>query len=225
MDMDRDDYKKYFAIFELPQDASFEDVNDAYSKVKQAYAAELATTPNFEEDNEKIIEQLDDAYQRLAGLFAEDGQAGILEDLKKTERENNLGKDVDIEKNENASDDNVTSNENDRSLNAEDLPERNGDRHYSGKILRQIRENKGISLKEIALSSKIQAKTLECMENEEYETLPPRVYIKGFIVTYAKYLGLDQHKVSQDYMERYNAWRDDKMPAKHNNPFRRSKKR
>ena len=68
--MDRDEYKKYFAIFELPQDASFADVNEAYSRVKQTYAAEIATTPNFEEDNRKIIEQIDEAYQRLVGLFA-----------------------------------------------------------------------------------------------------------------------------------------------------------
>lgn len=216
--MDRDEYKKYFAIFELPQDASFADVNDAYSKVKQTYAAEIATTPNFEEDNRKIIEQIDEAYQRLAGLFAEDGQASILEDLNKTEGETNLGKEIGIDEKDSPDYENKSID-----IDKDKLLDQNGNKPYSGDVLRRIRKRKGISLKEIAYASKIQARTLECMENEDYEPLPPRVYIKGFIVTYAKYLELDHHKVSEDYMERYNIWSEEKLPPRSH--FRRSKNR
>ncbi|MBW2092678.1 MAG: helix-turn-helix domain-containing protein, partial [Deltaproteobacteria bacterium] len=61
---------------------------------------------------------------------------------------------------------------------------------------------------EIALTTKIQVEHLENLENENYVDLPPEVYIRGFILSYAKALSLDSKKVADDYMYRYTVWKD-----------------
>ncbi|WP_066635349.1 helix-turn-helix domain-containing protein [Desulfolucanica intricata] len=60
-----------------------------------------------------------------------------------------------------------------------------------GSILRQTREAKGLSLQQAEEETKIRRKYLEALENEKFDVLPGPVYVKAFIKTYAKYLGLN----------------------------------
>ena len=78
---------------------------------------------------------------------------------------------------------------------------------FSGQTLRQIRERLNIDLYDVSLSTKVQIRNLEDIERENYDALPPDVYTRGFVISYARYLSLDTKKVSQDYMNRYNAWK------------------
>lgn len=50
---------------------------------------------------------------------------------------------------------------------------------------------------------KIRRKYLEALENEEFEILPGRVYVKGFLKNYAGYLGLDAGKILSLYKKNY----------------------
>jgi DnaJ-class molecular chaperone len=75
-----------------------------------------------------------------------------------------------------------------------------GEEIYRGKTLRQIRERMRIDLETIARETRINLKTLELMEGEDLEKLPPLVYLKGFLKGYAQSLGLDPHKVVEDYV-------------------------
>lgn len=68
-----------------------------------------------------------------------------------------------------------------------------------GEYLRREREMRGILLEEIAEATRIGKNTLEALENDEYEKLPPRVYVRGFLKTYASYLGLDVNDVLLRY--------------------------
>jgi cytoskeleton protein RodZ len=43
-------------------------------------------------------------------------------------------------------------------------------------------------------------KTLEWIEEEAFEKLPPLVYLKGFLKSYAQSLGLDPQKVIEEYI-------------------------
>ncbi len=78
---------------------------------------------------------------------------------------------------------------------------------FSGYRLKEIREEQNIRLEDIAQTTKIQAQTLKYIEAEKYEKLPPEVYIKGFVTSYAKCLSLDSKKVAAEYINRYNAWK------------------
>ena len=48
---------------------------------------------------------------------------------------------------------------------------------------------------------------LEYIENEEFGSLPPETYVRGFVVSYAKCLHLDPAKTAADYMKRYQIWK------------------
>jgi hypothetical protein len=75
-----------------------------------------------------------------------------------------------------------------------------GEGVYRGKILRQIRERMGIDLETISQETRINIKTLELIEDETPEKLPPLVYLKGFLRGYAQSLGLDPQKVVEGYL-------------------------
>lgn len=62
-----------------------------------------------------------------------------------------------------------------------------------GERLKKVRSERRISLGEISKSAKIQNKYLEYLESGEYEKLPADVYVKGFLRSYAQYLGMDEN--------------------------------
>jgi cytoskeletal protein RodZ len=60
-----------------------------------------------------------------------------------------------------------------------------------GQMLRDARESKGISLAEAEEATRIRRKYLQALEEADYDVLPPSVYSRGFLRSYATYLGLD----------------------------------
>ena len=71
---------------------------------------------------------------------------------------------------------------------------------YRGKALRQIRERMGVDPQIISKETKISIKVLAWIEEEAFEKLPPLVYLKGFLKSYAQSLGLDPQKVIEEYV-------------------------
>lgn len=70
-----------------------------------------------------------------------------------------------------------------------------------GQLLQQARERKGVTLTEAQQATKIRYSFLQAIEKEDFSILPPRVYARGFIKTYAAYLELDPNAVVQAYDE------------------------
>ncbi len=64
-----------------------------------------------------------------------------------------------------------------------------------GEILLAARERSGLSLESVSLETKIPKKSLEYLETDNFEALPSRVYVKGFLRTYAGVLGLDTQQI------------------------------
>lgn len=60
-----------------------------------------------------------------------------------------------------------------------------------GHLLQQARQEKGLSIGEIAAETRIRSIFLQSMEDGRFEKLPGDIYKIGFIKTYASYLGLD----------------------------------
>ncbi len=60
-----------------------------------------------------------------------------------------------------------------------------------------------IDINEVETRTKIRAKYLRAIENEEWGLLPGDVYVKSFLRTYADYLGLDSRQLIDDYKRRY----------------------
>lgn len=72
-----------------------------------------------------------------------------------------------------------------------------------GETFKQARKERGLSLEEIAEKTKIRSRYLEAIEEENFGLLPGRVYVKGFLRNYAKYLGLNPEPLVALYEERY----------------------
>jgi cytoskeletal protein RodZ len=60
-----------------------------------------------------------------------------------------------------------------------------------GKYFKRERELRNISLREVAKNTKVKEHFLRALEEDRYDLLPSTIYIKSFITTYAKYIGLD----------------------------------
>ncbi len=61
----------------------------------------------------------------------------------------------------------------------------------TGEILRQSRTERGITLSDVEQDIRINRVYLEALENARFEVLPAPVYARGFMRSYARYLGLD----------------------------------
>jgi cytoskeleton protein RodZ len=66
-----------------------------------------------------------------------------------------------------------------------------------GRLLEQKRKERGLSLEEVEQATKIRKRYLKGLEREDYAILPDAVYARGFLKTYANYLGLDGQALSQ----------------------------
>src|SRR6267142_710593 len=69
-----------------------------------------------------------------------------------------------------------------------------------GNRLRRERELRGITLQEISESTKISKKSLEALEKEEFDALPGGVFNRGFVRSYARYVGLNPDEAIADYL-------------------------
>ncbi len=72
-----------------------------------------------------------------------------------------------------------------------------------GTTLREARIRARIDIGEIEARTKIRAKYLRAMENEEWDLLPGPVYVKSFLRTYGDFLGLDSRHLVDEYKRRY----------------------
>src|SRR5215204_1172282 len=70
-----------------------------------------------------------------------------------------------------------------------------------GAILREARERRGIELSEVEAATRIRLRYLRAIEGEDWDVLPGGVYTRGFIRTYASFLGLDGERLAADYRE------------------------
>src|ERR1700740_2083566 len=72
-----------------------------------------------------------------------------------------------------------------------------------GATLREARMRAQIDINEVETRTKIRAKYLRAIENEEWDLLPGPVYAKSFLRTYSDYLGLDSRMLTDEFKRRY----------------------
>lgn len=182
--MSRKNLKEYFEILELDSEASLAEIENAYVRLKRLYSTDsMVITPIVDEFSKKrrleVLQQIEEAYTKLNEELKDEHQESI-----------SSGK---------------------SGIASENGAEREGleSISFSGDVLRQIREKRGIQLYEVALDTKIRVEILENIEYERFNALPQEVYLKGHVINYARYLLLDFRRVADDYMRRYKAWKAD----------------
>ncbi|MCL2012184.1 MAG: helix-turn-helix domain-containing protein [Cystobacterineae bacterium] len=73
---------------------------------------------------------------------------------------------------------------------------------YSGPLLEEIRCFHGMTLGELADVTRVAQHHLQNIEGEQYDRLPATVYLRGYLKSVARELGLDVQLVSQSYLDR-----------------------
>jgi flagellar biosynthesis protein FlhG len=71
----------------------------------------------------------------------------------------------------------------------------------SGAWLSTMRERRGVTLDELSDISKVGVTYLKALEQEQFDALPEPVYVRGFLIAYARTLNLDATAVAGAYLE------------------------
>ncbi len=80
-----------------------------------------------------------------------------------------------------------------------------------GTTLREARIRARIDITEVEARTKIRAKYLRAIENEEWDLLPGPVYVKSFLRTYGDFLGVDSRLLVDEFKRRYERPADQDM--------------
>ena len=71
---------------------------------------------------------------------------------------------------------------------------------------------RGVDFAQAELATKVRGKYLRALEEEQFDMLPAQTYVKGFLRTYAEYLGLDGQLYVDEYNSRFVGTGDDHEP-------------
>ena len=94
-----------------------------------------------------------------------------------------------------------------------------------GQTLREARMRSKIDIADVEASTKIRAKYLRALENEEWSLLPGPTFVKSFLRTYAQYLGLDARLLVEEYKRRYERPNEPAEPFSAPRPRDRERRR
>lgn len=81
-----------------------------------------------------------------------------------------------------------------------------------GNSLREARVRRGIDFAQAEVATKIRGKYLRALEDEQFALLPAQTYVKGFLRTYAEFLGLDGQLYVDEFNSRFVTGADDHEP-------------
>jgi DnaJ-class molecular chaperone len=184
------DEQTYYEILEVNPAATSKEIQRAYEHAKETFHTDsLAVYSLFsEQEIQKIQVVIEEAYRVL---MDETLRKGYDQSHYQIVGQQKSGTPAEIP---------VPLREKKTPPASAEIPVHVGEEIYRGKTLRQIRERMSIDLETIAQETRITLKTLELIEGEDLEKLPPLVYLKGFLKGYAQSLGLDPHKVVEEYV-------------------------
>jgi hypothetical protein len=91
-----------------------------------------------------------------------------------------------------------------RTVSSEDIARLIDELGYTGAMLQRVREARGLSLQEIADTTRISVRNLEFLEADEYGRLPSATFVRGYVREVARVLSLPEDAVVQGYMRRFS---------------------
>jgi flagellar biosynthesis protein FlhG len=202
----------HYELLEVPPTASFEDIRRANRRIRDIYGAEsIAVSGLYDPASlEAVHRRLDLAYTTL------------MDAAKRKEYDHELfpdGVPMPVTPPQSLAEASAptarpASKSDDPAVVSvrPPMPEITARTEFSGPLLRQIREAIGVELREIAEKSKIGMAYLQALEGEVFAKLPAPVYVRGFLVEYARALGLDGHRPSARQRHQWRDGRDEDRP-------------
>src|SRR4051795_4721741 len=94
-----------------------------------------------------------------------------------------------------------------------------------GETLREARMRQHLDITDVEAKTKIRAKYLRALENEDFGMLPGATFVKSFLRTDAEFLGLDPHVLVEEYRIRYDPRDESELPPFAHAPKGRRRRR
>jgi cytoskeletal protein RodZ len=82
------------------------------------------------------------------------------------------------------------------------MPEVGSSSDFGGRLRRQ-REERGVSLREIATTTKLSIAQLEALERNDLSRLPGGIFLRGIVRSYAQQIGSDPESTIREFIERF----------------------
>jgi flagellar biosynthesis protein FlhG len=193
----------HYEVLEVHRGAAPEDIERAYRTVRETYRPEsLALYSVFGDRDASVIrERIEEAYRILSDAEARRAyDAATADDAAfdapvragSEAAEGSLLRHIEAERLEGAS-------ESFRELESE-VDDDTGE--FDGARLRRARLRSGFELQQVSDITKVSVANLTRIEEEQFDELPATVYVRGFVIAYARTIGLDADRVLAGYMAR-----------------------
>jgi DnaJ-class molecular chaperone len=203
----------FYELLEVAFDASPFEIHHAYQEMYQLYHEDSLASYSFfsGEEREEILAKLDEAYSNLIDEKKRSHydqlliERGTLEEGMQYQRDQ---KTLSLKSNSKRSSTNaalrirsnlkaiVSSNPIIQEILTHDV--------LSGKDLKKIRDELGVSLEMIAEMVKVRIVFLRAIEDDQFEKTPSRMFLKSFLRAYAQCIGLNADIVASRYLKRFN---------------------
>lgn len=186
----------YYKLFQIARDASQADLINAYRHAKLAYQPDsLAVYSLYSgEEIDAIIAEIEEGYRILS------------DPQKRREYDRRCGFDKRGEER------GVTGAGRDRTGREAGQKKERSPRpfigeparllSYCGGALKKFRQERGVTLEEIAENTRISKRYLMAIEEEDQSNFPEPVYLKGYLRQYCRELGIDPEQAVHMYLNR-----------------------
>jgi flagellar biosynthesis protein FlhG len=194
----RTEDQSLYEVLEIDPGASDEDIRRAHRKMRDIYAPDsMVVCGLFTPERLAVVHQrIDEAYDTLL-----DPEKRRIHDLK-------LFPDGIPARPTPLAGVPLTPKEDQTPLRV-DLPEPpvGPDTEITGELLKRLREARGVGLVEISQRTKVSVAHLRSIEDENWMVMPAAVYLRGFVVEYARFLRINPEQAARTFLSRYHRGR------------------
>jgi hypothetical protein len=224
--MDEMNQKNYYEILEVPTNASPDEIQQGYTRAKNAYSQDSLALYSLmsPEECQNILDMIDEAYSIISDpekRKAYDQARGLNKDLSDRERRGQAPNHTNEAQEERTVVDLTPEKKNmskivaQKKFQLEYTPDAKLDddieqcTDFTGDFLKKVREYKNVDIVRMAEMTKVSKTYITNIELEAYDKLPAPVYVRGFVYQYAKCLKLNPELVASSYLKRMRQQKDE----------------
>jgi hypothetical protein len=203
---DRFESQTYYEILEVSPEAGPGDIYNAYQRARSTYSPSSPAlyTMFTPEEAQELMALIEEAYQTLSHQARRreyDTKLGLIDPKKKVEDPWVGPVKVVHRSKEELPKGFARTKFSVYEVKPEFEAEYSSVEECDGSLLQKIRLYKGVTLDQMSEEIRVIKSTLVALEANDLEVLPVAVFIRGFVVQYARALNLDERKITDAYMK------------------------
>jgi len=204
----------YYEMLEIPVNASPFEVSQGYKEALSIYHEDSLITYSFFDDHERdlILKRIEEAFLTLIDHKKRTNYNSMLVNEGKVDSKTfteDKKKPIPLFQSNKVKNKELLTKKIDKKIEKKDIrmmsDELFSKEIISGIDLKKLRESLGIDLEEVFEITRINVTILKAIEENQFEKLPPLIYLKNFLKTYAEILKLDSNLIVDGYIKNMEA--------------------